>query len=130
MNRAPAPEDAIRLANQMNLRGGILRFLEDAEQALPEAPEWAALKVGARIAAKAARGAQRAALVAERILDVVAKGMDPMWRALVGLGVAIVAAIVSLVYDLHRAALKRRRKRRAKGGAFRKPLSVSARLAF
>jgi len=35
MNRAPAPEDAIRLANQMNLRGGILRFLEDAEQALP-----------------------------------------------------------------------------------------------
>jgi hypothetical protein len=118
MSRAEA-EEAVIHANDMNLRGVVVDFLGDAEEAFPEA-DFAGLKPAVRIARKAALGAQRAGQVVRRILDLVASGVDPVVRALIGIGAAIITGIVQLIYECHKAAVKRRRRRIARGLPVRK----------
>jgi len=107
-------EAALR-ANDFNLRGVIVDFLGDAEEAFPEGGDLASLKPALRAARRAALGAQRAGQVVRRILDLVAAGVDPVIRALIGIGAAIITGIVQLIYECHKAAVKRRRRRIAKG---------------
>lgn len=103
--------NAIIATNDMVVRGEFLRLIDRAEAEFPEERGGQPCRDACK---SAARGARRAAWVVDQVLSALKVG-NPLLRAVLGLAVGAIYLVVSMVYQLHKAGLRRRRSQRRSG---------------
>lgn len=95
-------EDAREHSNNLSVRKGILRIIEEVDRHDTSGMS------------KVAANAYKLSEAVRRILSGLRIG-NPLLRAIVGVAVGVVYLIVQIVYAIHKAAIKRRRNRLARG---------------